>query len=134
MSATLLDERKYQQLLGRTLPVVIRTKVEYQRLLTAAAQLMEKPEEDISEEEGRLLEMLGMLIEEYEDRMRPLPKTEPHKMLRYLLQEKGLKPSDLWTILPKSRVSEILSGKRSISKAQAKQFAERLRVPVEIFL
>ena len=134
MSATLLDERKYQQLLGRTLPVVIRTKVEYQRLLTAAAQLMEKPEEDISEEEGRLLEMLGMLIEEYEDSMRPLPKTEPHKMLSYLLQEKGLKPSDLWTILPKSRVSEILSGKRSISKAQAKQFAERLRVPVEIFL
>ena len=134
MSATLLDERKYQQLLGRTLPVVIRTKVEYQRLLTAAAQLMEKPEEDISEEEGRLLEMLGMLIEEYEGRMHPLPKTEPHKMLRYLLQEKGLKPSDLWTILPKSRVSEILSGKRSISKVQAKQFAERLRVPVEIFL
>ena len=134
MSATLLDERKYQQLLGRTLPVVIRTKVEYQRLLKAAAQLMEKPEEDISEEEGRLLEMLGMLIEEYEGRMRPLPKTEPHKMLSYLLQEKGLKPSDLWTILPKSRVSEILSGKRSISKVQAKQFAERLRVPVEIFL
>ena len=134
MSATLLDERKYQQLLGRTLPVVIRTKVEYQRLLKAAAQLMEKPEEDISEEEGRLLEMLGMLIEEYEGRMHPLPKTEPHKMLSYLLQEKGLKPSDLWTILPKSRVSEILSGKRSISKAQAKQFAERLRVPVEIFL
>jgi HTH-type transcriptional regulator/antitoxin HigA len=95
---------------------------------------MEKPEDDISEEEERLLEMLGMLIEEYEGRMYPLPKTEPHKMLGYLLQEKGLKPSDLCAILPKSRVSEILSGKRGISKAQAKQLAERLHVPIELFL
>jgi HTH-type transcriptional regulator/antitoxin HigA len=134
MSATLLDERKYQQLLGETLPVIIHNKTEYQRLLQAAAHLMEKPEEEIGEEEGRLLEMLSVLIEEYEGRVHPLPKTEPHKMLNYLLQEKGLKPSDLWATLPKSRVSEILNGKRGISKAQAKQLAELFRVPVELFL
>jgi len=134
MSTTLLDERKYQRLLRETLPVIIHTEAEHQRLLQAAAQLMEKPEEEIGEEEGRLLEMLGVLIEEYEDRTNPLPRTEPHKMLGYLLQERGLKPSDLWSVLPKSRVSEILSGKRGISKAQAKQLAELLRVPVELFL
>ena len=134
MSATLLDERKYQQLLGETLPVIIHTKTEYQRLLQATAHLMEKPEDEIGEEEGRLLEMLSVLIEEYEGRMHPLPKTEPHKMLNYLLQEKGLKPSDLWATLPKSRVSEILNGKRGISKAQAKQLAQLFRVPVELFL
>jgi len=105
MSAILLDERKYQLLLEKTLPVVIRTKGEYRRLLKGAAQLMEKPEEDISEEEGRLLEMLGVLIEGYEGRIYPLPKTEPHKMFSYLLEEKGIKPSDLWSTLPKSRVS-----------------------------
>ena len=77
MSATLLDERKYQQLLGETLPVIIHTKTEYQRLLQATAHLMEKPEDEIGEEEGRLLEMLSVLIEEYEGRMHPLPKTEP---------------------------------------------------------
>jgi HTH-type transcriptional regulator/antitoxin HigA len=55
-------------------------------------------------------------------------------MLNHLLQEKQLKPSDLWDILPKSRVSEILSGKRGISKAQAKRLAEMLRVPVDLFL
>ena len=37
-------------------------------------------------------------------------------------------------VLPKSRVSEILSGKRGISKAQAKQLAELFRVPAELFL
>ena len=134
MSTATLDERKYRRLLDETLPVVIRTEQEYQRLLRAAALLMEKPEAAITEEEGRLLEMLSMLVEEYEDRVHPLPKMEPHKMLNHLLQEKQLKPSDLWTILPKSRVSEILSGKRGISKAHAKQLAEMLHVPVDLFL
>jgi len=134
MSAVLLDERKYRELLQEVLPLVIRTGKEYQRLLRAAAQLMEKPEPEITEEEGRLLEMLSMLIEEYEDRVHPLPKAEPHKMLNYLLQEKHLKPSDLWSILPKSRVSEILNGKRGIGKTQAKQLAALLHVPVDLFL
>ena len=134
MSTSLLDERKYRQLLDETLPVVIRTEREHKRLLRAAAELMERPEAAVTEEEGRLLEMLGMLIEEYEDRVHPLPKAEPHRMLNHLLQEKQLRPSDLWDILPKSRVSEILSGKRGISKAQAKRLSELLRVPVELFL
>lgn len=134
MSVTLLDERQYRKLLDVTLPVVIRTEEEYRRLLDAAAALMEKPEEEISEEEGRFLELLGILIEEYENRVHPLPKAEPHKMLAYLLVEKNMKPGDLWTILPKSRVSEILSGKRGISKVQARQLAELFRVPVDLFL
>jgi HTH-type transcriptional regulator/antitoxin HigA len=75
-----------------------------------------------------------LLLEEYEDRIHPLPKTKPHRMLAYLLEEKHLKPGDLWRILPKSRVSEILGGKRGISRSQAKQLAELFRVPVEIFL
>lgn len=134
MSARLLDELRYRQLLDVTLPVAILTEEEYHRLLNAAAALMEKQEAEISEEEGRLLEMLSILIDEYENRAHPLPKAEPRKMLAYLLEEKDMKPSDLWTILPKSRVSEILSGKRSISKAQARQLAELLRVPVDLFL
>ncbi len=134
MSVALLDKRRYRELLDMTLPVAIRTEEEYRRLLVAAAALMEKPDDEISEEEGRLLEMLSILIDEYENRAHPLPKAEPHKMLAYLLDEKNMKPSDLSAILPKSRVSEILSGKRGISKAQAKQLAELLRVPVDLFL
>jgi HTH-type transcriptional regulator/antitoxin HigA len=129
-----LNEQVYRKLLDKALPVVIRTEEEYRRLLAAAAELMEEPEEHISEEEGRLLEVLSMLIEEYEDRMHPQPETEPHKMLAHLLQERGLRSSDLGSIVPKSRVSEILAGKRSISKAQAKRLADLFRVPVELFL
>ncbi|MBV9504089.1 MAG: transcriptional regulator [Acidobacteriia bacterium] len=129
-----LNERKYQNLLIDALPVVIRTEAEYRRLLKIAGELMKKPEQEITEEEGRLLELLSILIETYEDREHPLPKGEPHKMLAHLLEEHNMKPSDLWPILPKSRVSEILSGRRGISKAQAKQLAERFRVPADLFL
>jgi HTH-type transcriptional regulator/antitoxin HigA len=134
MNATLLDERQYRKLLDEALPVAIRTEEEYRRLLGVVAGLMEKPEEEISEEEGRLLEMLSILIEEYENRAHPLPKIKPHKMLAYLLKEKNMKPSDLWAVLPKSRVSEILNGKRGISKTQAKQLAELLHVPINLFM
>jgi len=134
MSTVLLDERRYQKLLGKSMPVLIRTEEEYDRLLRAMEALMDKPEEQIAEEEGRLLELLAMVIEEYEDRVHPLPKTTPHKMLAHLLEERGMKPSDLLAVLPKSRISEILHGKRGISKSQAKQLAELFRVPVELFL
>ena len=134
VSTVLLDERKYQKLLAESLPVLIRTEEEYGRLLSAMEVLMEKPEEQITEEEGRLLELLAMVLEEYEDRVQPLPKTKPYKMLTHLLEERNLKPSDLWDVLPKSRVSEILNGKRGISKSQAKQLAQLFRVPVEVFL
>jgi HTH-type transcriptional regulator/antitoxin HigA len=129
MSTALLDE-----LPSETRPVVIRTKAEYSRLLDAAKRLMETPEATLSEEEGRLLELLSIVIEEYEDRVHPLPKAEPHIILSHLLEENNMKPSALWETLPKSRVSEILSGKRSIGKAQAKQLAEPFRMPVEVFL
>ncbi len=134
MNATLLDERQYRKLLDEALPVVIRTEEEYRRLLGVAADLMEKPEDGMSEEEGRLLELLSIVIEEYESRTHPLPKAKPHKMLAYLLKERNMKPSDLWAVVPKSRVSEILNGKRSISKTQAKQLAELFHVPVDLFV
>jgi HTH-type transcriptional regulator / antitoxin HigA len=134
MSVALLDKSRYEKLLSDALPVVIRSEQEYRRLLDAAKRLMETPDEKLAPEEGRLLELLGVLIEEYEDRVDPLPKIEPHEMLRHLLEENNLRPGDLGDIMPKSRVSEILSGKRSISKAQAKDLAKRFRVPVDVFL
>jgi antitoxin component HigA of HigAB toxin-antitoxin module len=85
---------------------------EYRRLLGCLDRLVEKPDEEITEEEGRLL------VEEYEDRAHPLPKGEPNRMFGEPAEEKGMRPSDLRAVLPKSRVSEILNEKRAISKAQ----------------
>lgn len=134
MSTATIDDRKYQKLVGKALPVVIRSEAEYRRLMKTAEELMERPEDRLKAEEGRLLELLSMLLEEYEDRVRPLPKTDPGKMLAYLLEERRLKAADLAAVLPKSRVSEIIAGRRTISKDQAKGLAKFFHVPVELFL
>jgi HTH-type transcriptional regulator/antitoxin HigA len=121
--------------LEKAAPVVIETGAEYQRMLARLEQLMEKDDHAISPEEGRLLKLLAMLLEEYEDRNIPLPAARPGKMLRHLLTEKGLRQGDLVPVIgSKSRVSEIIAGSRSISKSQAKKLAAFFRVPVELFI
>jgi len=133
MSTATLNEQKYRSLLGKALPVVIRTSSEHKRLMKTFDQLMVKPDDKLTEEEGRLLQLLSVLLEEYEDRTFKLPKVGPGTMLRHLLEERRKKPSDLWEILPKSRVSDILSGRRAVSKVQAGKLAEFFRVPVDVF-
>jgi hypothetical protein len=102
MTTTVLDEPRYRKLLGNALPVVIRTEAEYERLLHVAKALTEKPEEESTEEEGRLLELLSVLIEGYEDRVHPLPMTQPHKMLAFLLEEKGMNQTISGACFPKA--------------------------------
>lgn len=134
MSTATIDDRKYQKLIGKALPVVIRTEDDYRRMMNVVGELIEKSEAKLTLEEGRLLELLSMLLEEYEIRSHPLPKTDPGKMLAHLIEERGLTPTALAPVLPKSRISEIVSGKRGISKEQAKGLAEFFRVPIELFL
>jgi HTH-type transcriptional regulator/antitoxin HigA len=56
-------------------------------------------------------------------------------MAAFLLEQRGLKPSALWPVIgSKGRVSEILSGKRAISKDQAKKLAAFFHVGVELFI
>jgi HTH-type transcriptional regulator/antitoxin HigA len=56
-------------------------------------------------------------------------------MVAFLLEQRGLKPSELWPVLgSKGRVSEILAGKRSISKDQAKKLAAFFHVGVGVFI
>jgi HTH-type transcriptional regulator/antitoxin HigA len=135
VTATLIDERTYGRLLRSALPVVIESDQEYEWMLARVEALLEKDDEEVSAEDGRLLKLLAILVEEYEDRNMALPRSKPHKMLKHLLEEHELKPRDLWPVIgSKSRVSEILAGKRSISKDHAKKLAAFFRVPVDLFV
>jgi HTH-type transcriptional regulator/antitoxin HigA len=58
-----------------------------------------------------------------------------HDLVAFLMEQRGLKPSALYPVLgTKSRVSEVLSGKRGISKEQAKKLAAFFHVGVELFI
>lgn len=132
--STAWSPSKYRRLLDSTMPVAIQSEDEYERMLASAKQLMGKGE-NLREEEGRLLKLLAVLIEDYEQRNYPLPKVPRNEMVRFLLEERKLKARDLWPVIgSKSRVSEILSGKRTISKNHAKKLAGFFQVGVELFI
>jgi len=130
-----IDLTRYGHLLAKTAPMVIKTHADHQRMLAVVDKLMRKGEDKLTPEEDALLELLVDLIHDFEEERYPIPKSQPHEMLSYLLDQKGLMPKDLWAVLgSKSRVSEILSGKRSISKEQARKLATFFRVSVALFI
>jgi HTH-type transcriptional regulator/antitoxin HigA len=130
------DQRKYGRLLAKVLPVKIETVEEYDRLVGETDKLMEKEEDSLSLEEERLLDLLAGLIEQYDGTHYPLPQTNPHEMLHYLMEQRELKQRDLLPMFGGSRglTSEVVSGKRAVSKAQAKKLAEFFHVSVEVFI
>jgi len=132
-----VDKTKYGLLLMETLPSVISSEKELERLTEEVDRLMTKgiKQGELSPEEERLLELLAVLIETYEDEHYPIPDLSPIEVLKFLMEERGLKQSDLLHIFGSSGItSEVVNGKRSISKAQAKKLAEFFKVSVELFI
>ncbi|HYW67134.1 MAG TPA: transcriptional regulator [Candidatus Dormibacteraeota bacterium] len=128
-----LNEKTYGQLLGRTLPHVIRTEEECERLTNELMRLDER--EDLSREEKELAELLTVLIDEYEQRRYPIRKANPQQTLQHLMEARKLTQKDLWKVFgSKGITSEVFHGKRSISKAQARKLAEFFHVNVELFI
>jgi len=64
-----------------------------------------------------------------------IPEGTPLGALEYLMESNGLKAIDLGSIFGgRGRVSDVLSGRRGISKAQAKRLAERFHVSSAVFI
>ena len=91
--------------------------------------------DDESHELADLLDLVGGLVEDYESTHHVIPDAAPHEVLRFLLDQHGLKQSDLASeIGGQSVVSDILSGKRAINARQAKALAARFGVSAVAFL
>ena len=83
----------------------------------------------------RFIETLTALIMQYEDEIEPGPERSPAGVLKFLLEERGLRQIDLVPILgSKSYVSQILSGHRPISKGAAYKLAEFFQVSAYSFI
>jgi HTH-type transcriptional regulator / antitoxin HigA len=136
MSATLtIDRKKYARLANRIVIKAIETEEEYDHMVTAVEQLMDKGEDRLSPEESALLETMAILVQAYDDRHHPLPSVAPNKMLAYLMETSGRTAKDLLPAFgTRGRVSEVLSGKRSISKEQARKLASRFKVTADLFI
>jgi len=136
MSATLaVNRQKYARLANRIVVKAIESEEEYDRMVAAVERLMDKGEANQSPEESALLETLAILIQAYDDRHHPLPETPPHRMLSYQLQSSGRSRQDLLPVFgTRGRISEVLNGKRAISKEQAKKLASFFKVSADLFI
>jgi HTH-type transcriptional regulator/antitoxin HigA len=123
---------EYERLLKAIQPRPIHSKKEHAYYLGEIANLMVKDERKLSPPERDMLELLVELVREYERAAFPSKKGTPAEMLEFLMEENELKAADL--PLPASRVSEILTGKRDISKAQALALAEFFQVSPALFI
>ena len=129
-----LDPVRYRRLLSRTMPVVIETEEENERMLSIVEKLMEKGE-NLSAEEEKLLKLLARLIEDFEQRYYQAPEAEPLDVLHHLMEARGIKQNQLWELFgSKGIASEVLSGKRGISKTHARALANYFHVPADLFV
>jgi HTH-type transcriptional regulator/antitoxin HigA len=129
-----LDSKRYGRLLARKLPAVIRTEDQNERLIAELEQL-DKRHDELTPEEREYSELLAVLIEAFEDANYALEGSTPESRLRSLMEKHGLRQRDLLGVFGSRGIaSEVVSGKRSISKAQAKKLAELFHVPADLFL
>ena len=136
VTATSFNRKRYAALLVNAMPVAIETEKEHERALNVVESLMEKDEDDLTPEKEMLLKLLARLIESYEEeRYHPGATSTPTSILYTLMEQRALTYKDVWHLFgSKGVASEVINGKRAISKAHAKALAEFFKVSAELFL
>ena len=130
-----INLQKYVNLLVETLPITVKSDSEHQKYKIIVTNFMLKGEEKLSPEETEILRLLCVLIADYEKKAFPVESLAPHILLQTILEDNFMKNKDLLPIFKtESAISEILNGKRPISREKAKDLAELFKVSYKVFL
>lgn len=112
----------------------LNTEEQYSR----AVKLLDKLIDEVREREDpsieSLIDTLGTLIKDYEDRNVPEPEGDPIGCLKHLIEEHNLKQSDLKELGSQGVVSEILTEKRPLNIRQIKALSKRFNVSPAVFI
>jgi|ERR1017187_167255 HTH-type transcriptional regulator/antitoxin HigA len=113
-------------------PKVIKTKAGYEAALERIDQLFDAK---AGTPEGDELELLGTLVEVYEKKNFPIEPPDAISAIRFRMEQQGLRAKDLVPYLGgASKVSEVLSGRRSLSVTMIRRLAEGLGIPAKALL
>jgi HTH-type transcriptional regulator/antitoxin HigA len=127
-----INKEVYADLLVKYQPKVIETESENEAALALAEELEHR---DRTPEEDAFLDLLVALIEKFEDEHYQLNASTPQSILSHLMEARDLKQEDLIGVIgSRGVVSEVVNGKRSISKSQAKALGEFFHVSPELFI
>lgn len=110
----------------------IRTDTDYEATLQRINLLMEAEAETPEADE---LEVLATLVELYEEKHFPIGWPDPIEAIRFRMEQAGLSARDLIPLLgSRAKVSEVLSGKRSLTLQMIRALHEHLGIPAEVLL
>jgi HTH-type transcriptional regulator / antitoxin HigA len=112
----------------------VKTKKDYETALQRCYGLMQKDVKanpKIADE----LEVLSILVKNYEEKHYPVPPPHPVEAIRFRLEQSGLDEKELNKILGgRSRKSEILNGRRKLSLSMIRELHQKLKIPAETLI
>jgi HTH-type transcriptional regulator/antitoxin HigA len=111
---------------------VLKTKIAYNKALKRTMDIFQaragSPEADE-------LDLLLVLIKDYEDKHIVLPELDPIDAIKLKMEELGLKAKDLEPLIgTKGHVSSILSGRRELTLKMAQKLQHHFQLPAGIFM
>ena len=111
---------------------VLKTEEDYKN---ASLRLMEIFHSEQNTPEADELDLLMVLVKDYDEKHYQLPELDALEVIKYKMEEMGMKAKDLEPIIgSKGHVSAILSGKREITLKMAQKLKNYFRIPAEVFL
>ncbi|MEO8596816.1 MAG: transcriptional regulator [Candidatus Solibacter sp.] len=129
-----LTETAYGKLLSAARPRVIKTDAENERAI-AKLEALDTLGRKLTGEEAELAELLTLLIQRFEETRYPLSNATPLDALRELMEVRDIRQRDLIPIFGASSVaSDVLNGKRGISKTHARKLADFFHAPLSLFI
>ena len=110
----------------------IKTEKDYNQALERLETIFDAK---LGSAEGDELEVLGILIDQYENEHFPIGLPDPIEAIKFRMEQMGYNQNDLANIIGlKSRASEILNRKRKLSLEMIRQLHERLNIPTDVLI
>jgi len=110
----------------------IRTKSEYKAALRVIETLMDAA---LGSPKADKLEVLAMLVEQYEAKHYPIPAPDPIEFLNYAMEARGLTRKDLESYIgSRGRVAEVLNRVRPLTLAMIRSLSDGLNLPADVLI
>jgi len=110
------------------------TEKDYEKLCRLLDELADEVKSDSKHPLASLMETIGILVSDYEEKNFKINNSNPISVLKYLMDEHGLKQSDLKKIGSQGVISEILNGKRELNLRQIKSLSKKFSVSPSVFI
>lgn len=110
----------------------IKTEKDYNQALERLEMIFDAKK---GSPEGDELEVLGILVDQYENDHFPIGLPDPIEAIKFRMEQMGYNQTDLANIVGlKSRASEILNKKRKLSLEMIRQLHDRLNIPTDVLI